>query len=70
MYIYVDPCWDDTTYSLLTLGNEYLLLSYGSKPWTFWWKRELELRDDLRRWHQAARARYRKVIGLPLEREK
>ena len=70
MYIYVDPCWDDTTYSLLTLGSEYLLLSYGSKPWTFWWKSESELCDDLKRWHQAASERYREFVGLPPVRKK
>jgi hypothetical protein len=65
IYICVNPCWDDTTYSLLTLGNEHLLLSHGSKPWTFWWENESELREDLRRWHQTATARYRECVGLP-----
>lgn len=64
-WVYVDPCYDDTTYALLTLENEHVLLSYGSKPWTFWWKSESELRDDLGRWHQSAVERYRKFVGLP-----
>lgn len=64
MYIYVDPCYDDTTYALLTLQNEHVLLSYGSKPWTFWWKSEAEMRQDLRRWYRSARARYEKLVPL------
>lgn len=69
MYIYVDPCWDDTTYSLLTLGNEYLLLSYGSKPWTFWWENEQDMKKDLEIWYEIARGRYQKYRPLT-EKEK
>lgn len=68
MYIYVDPCWDDTTYALLTFQNEHVLFSYGSKPWTFWWDSEAEMRNDLKDWYEKARERYRKFAGLPAKK--
>lgn len=64
MWIYVDPCHDDTTYALLTLKNEYVLLSYASKPWSYWWKSEPEMQKELEQWHRAARARYQEFRGL------
>lgn|GEM_PF-2760422 len=67
LWVYVDPCYDDTTYALLTLGNEHVLFSYGSKPWTFWWKSEAEMGKELRDWYKTSRARYQKFRSL-LER--
>jgi hypothetical protein len=69
MWVYVDPCYDDTTYALLTLGNELVLFSYGSKPWTFWWENEQDMKKDLEIWYEIARGRYQKYRPLT-EKEK
>ena len=39
---------------------ENILLSYASKPWSYWWKSEAEMKRELEQWHRAARARYQK----------
>jgi len=64
MWVYVDPCYDNTTYALLTLGNEHVLFSYGSKPWTFWWESGAEMGKELRDWYEASRVRYQKSRPL------
>jgi len=68
MWIHIDPTYEDTTYTLLTLENEHLLYTYCAKAWKFWWPDEDEMKKELLEWHQTARERYKFFAGQYVEK--